>query len=58
MAPLAVGRLNWVIEIVQRGRLVDIIGPMSFRSIGPYWESANARYLLDDGYRLRLVGYK
>lgn len=57
MSPV-MSRLSWVIEIVQHGRLVDIIGPMSIKSIGPYWESACCKYLLSEGFRLRLVGYK
>lgn len=50
--------LRWVIEVYYRGSLVDIVGPMSFGSMGVYYQSLLTRYFPDDGYKLRLVGYK
>lgn len=50
--------LDWVIEVYQRGSLVDMVGPYSINFIGPYFRSYFSRYLPADGYKVRLVGYK
>lgn len=56
--PPALASLNWTVEILYRGSLVELIGPYSIRMIGPYFERSRTRYLPQDGYCIRLVGWK